>query len=108
VGALQDGISIATGAAACMGDHTGIAIHKTYWFESTPCFTKARNQIVQMDVQHRGDLNHEEGALKEGIDNTIGAAAHVGDKAQEYGGIAVDKTKEVASRSQHVKATIKY
>ncbi len=29
-------------------------------------------------VQHRGTLDHEEGPLKEGIDTTIGAAAHVG------------------------------
>ena len=46
-------------------------------------------------VQHRGTLDHEEGPLKEGIDTTIGAAAHVGEKAQEYGSVAADKTKEV-------------
>ena len=46
-------------------------------------------------VQHRGTLDHEEGPLKEGIDTTIGTAAHIGEKAQEYGSIAADKTKEV-------------
>lgn len=33
--------------------------------------------------------------MKEGIDTTIGAAAHIGEKAQEYGSVAADKTKEV-------------
>ena len=46
-------------------------------------------------MQHRGTLDHEEGPLKEGIDTTVGAAAHAGEKAQEYGSVAADKTKEV-------------
>lgn len=49
-------------------------------------------------AQHRGTLDHEEGPLKEGIDTTIGTAAHIGGKAQEYGSIAADKTKEVHCR----------
>ena len=50
-------------------------------------------------VQHRGTLDHEEGPLKETIDTTIGAAAHIGEKAQEYGSVAADKTKEVSCHS---------
>lgn len=46
-------------------------------------------------AQHRGTLDHEEGPLKEGIDTTIGTAAHIGEKAHEYGSVAADKTKEV-------------
>ena len=46
-------------------------------------------------MQHRVTLDHEEGPLKEGIDTTVGAAAHVGEKAQEYGTVAADKTREV-------------
>lgn len=48
-------------------------------------------------LQHRGTLDHEDGPLKEGIDSTIGAAAHVGDKAQQYGAIAADKAQEYGS-----------
>jgi hypothetical protein len=67
-------------------------------------------------LQHRGTLDHEEGPLKEGIDTTVGAAAHIGgkaqeysavaaNKAQEYGGIAADKTKEVQAPSSASKPT---
>ncbi len=50
-------------------------------------------------MQHRGTLDHEEGPLKEGIDTTIGTAAHIGEKAQEYGSVAAEKTKEVHCHS---------
>ena len=48
-------------------------------------------------LQHRGTLDHEEGPLKEGIDTTVGAAAHIGGKAQEYGAVAADKAQEYGS-----------
>ena len=50
-------------------------------------------------LQHRGTLDHEDGPLKETIDTTIGTAAHIGEKAQEYGSVAADKTKEVLCHS---------
>ena len=48
-------------------------------------------------LQHRGTLDHEEGPLKEGIDTTVGTAAHIGGKAQEYGAVAADKAQEYGS-----------
>ena len=48
-------------------------------------------------LQHRGTLDHEEGPLKEGIDTTMGTAAHIGGKAQEYGAVAADKAQEYGS-----------
>ncbi|CAK0785634.1 hypothetical protein CVIRNUC_008845 [Coccomyxa viridis] len=56
--------------------------------------------IYKKNPRHRGTLDHEEGPLKEGIDTTIGAAAHVGEKAQEYGSVAADKTKEAATKAK--------
>lgn len=47
-------------------------------------------------VQHRGSLDHESGALKEGIDKTIEAAIVTADKTTEVASAAADKTKEVS------------
>lgn len=46
-------------------------------------------------MQHRGSLDHESGALKEGIDKTIEAAIVTADKTTEVASAAADKTKEV-------------
>jgi hypothetical protein len=48
-------------------------------------------------LQHRGTLNHEEGALKEGIDKTKEVASATADKTVEMASVTADKTKEVAS-----------
>lgn len=49
-------------------------------------------------MQHRGDLDHESGNLKEGIDKAAEAAIVTADKTQEAASIAADKTKEASSR----------
>ncbi|CAL5228085.1 g11154 [Coccomyxa viridis] len=56
--------------------------------------------VYKMNPRHRGTLDHEEGPLKEGIDTTIGTAAHIGEKAQEYGSVAAEKTKEAAVKAK--------
>ena len=48
-------------------------------------------------LQHRGTLNHEEGALKDGIDKTKEVASQAADKTIEVASAAADKTKEVAA-----------
>ena len=52
--------------------------------------------------QHRGSLDHESGALKEGIDKTVEAAIVTADKTIEVSSAAADKTKEVLTHQNQI------
>ncbi|CAL8463207.1 g2741 [Coccomyxa elongata] len=56
--------------------------------------------IYKKNPRHRGSLDHESGALKEGIDKTVEAAIVTADKTTEVASAAADKTKEAAAKAK--------